>query len=40
MIDYPPYDSLVKIEPHMLIEKTENINKTFSEETVPIHSRI
>ena len=40
MIDYPPYDSLVKIEPHMLIEKTENINKTFSEETVPIPSRI
>ena len=40
MLDYPPYDSLIKIEPHMLIEKTETINQSFSENTVPIPTRI
>ena len=40
MLDYIPYESLPKIEPQNLIASTEKINQSFSEDTVPIPSRI
>ena len=40
MVDYISYESLQKIEPQNLITATEKINQSFSEDTVPIPSRI
>ena len=40
MLDYISYESLPKIEPQNLIATTEKINQSFSEDTVPIPSRI
>ena len=38
--DYPPYESLQKIEPQNLIEISKIINQNISEDTNPIPSRI
>ena len=40
MLDYISYESLQKIEPQNLISTTEKINQSFSEDTIPIPSRI
>ena len=40
MIDFPPYESLQKIESQMIVSMMEKINQGFSDKSVPIPSRI
>ena len=40
MFDYPPYEDLQKIEPQMMVTVMEKVNQSFSDNSVPIPSRI
>ena len=40
MIDYPAYENLQKIEPQMLVTVMEKVNQSFSDNSVPIPTRI
>ena len=40
MFDYPPYEDLQKIEPQMMITVMEKVNQSFSDNSIPIPSRI
>ena len=40
MLDYPPYEDLQIIEPQMMVTVMERVNQSFSDNSVPIPSRI
>ena len=40
MLDYPPYEDLQIIEPQMMVTVMEKVNQSFSDNSVPIPSRI
>ena len=40
MIDYPAYENLQKIEPQMMVSVMEKINQSFSDNSIPIPTRI
>ena len=40
MFDYPPYEDLQKIEPQMMVTVMKKVNQSFSDNSVPIPSRI
>ena len=40
MFDYPPYEDLQKIEPQMMVTVMEKVNQSFSDNSIPIPSRI